>query len=203
LALYRNSQNFSRAPAFDRLELGKLHQARIDFGRASTLELREGLPTGREAFRPSEPPHSPAKATPSYYTKNESLQVKSPKCGMCILISTIGGIYRVMRELHRLGEVGLTPRGGRPTKPRGWPAMWSSLHQLSPPPWPSTPLVDRCPQSRSPNRHKTWPAGQGVWPVGRPLDPSGLGFGPLGPCVKYTPVVMSILRCDQLYFVIP
>jgi hypothetical protein len=27
---------------------------------------------GREALRPSEPCHSPDKATPSYYTKNES-----------------------------------------------------------------------------------------------------------------------------------
>jgi hypothetical protein len=36
------------------------------------LELQGGLPTGREALRPSEPHHSPDKATPSYYTKNEN-----------------------------------------------------------------------------------------------------------------------------------
>jgi hypothetical protein len=28
------------------------------------------------------------------------------------------------------------PSGGRPVKPRGRPAGWSGLHQLSPPPWP-------------------------------------------------------------------
>jgi hypothetical protein len=30
-----------------------------------------------------------------------------------------------------------------------------------------------------------------------------LGFDPLGPCVKYTPVVMMILIFGQVYFVIP
>jgi hypothetical protein len=44
----------------------------MDFGRAYALELRGGLLIGREALRPSEPHHSPDKATPSYYTKNES-----------------------------------------------------------------------------------------------------------------------------------
>jgi hypothetical protein len=41
------------------------------------------------------------------------------------------------------------------------------------------------------------------WPVGRPLSPLGLGSGPLGPHVQYTPVVMMILTFGQLYFVIP
>jgi hypothetical protein len=35
------------------------------------------------------------------------------------------------------------------------------------------------------------------------LGPFSLGFGTLGPCVKYTPVVMLILTFGQLYFVIP
>jgi hypothetical protein len=39
--------------------------------------------------------------------------------------------------------------------------------------------------------------------AGQPLDHFGLGFGPLGPCVKYTPVVVMILTIGQLYFVIP
>jgi hypothetical protein len=34
------------------------------------------------------------------------------------------------------------------------------------------------------------------------LGSFGLGFGPLGPCVKYAPVVMMILTFSQLYFVI-
>jgi hypothetical protein len=43
-----------------------------DSDKASTPELRGGLPIGQEAFRPSEPYHSPDKATPIYYTKNVS-----------------------------------------------------------------------------------------------------------------------------------
>jgi hypothetical protein len=39
--------------------------------------------------------------------------------------------------------------------------------------------------------------------AGRPLGPLGLGSGPLGPRVKYTPVVMMILTFGQLHFVIP
>jgi hypothetical protein len=71
--------------------------------------------------------------------------VESPKCGVCVLIFTVGGIYRAVAELHLLGEVGLAPSGGRSAKPRDWPAGWSGFHRLSPPPWPSTPRVDTCP----------------------------------------------------------
>jgi hypothetical protein len=42
------------------------------------------------------------------------LQVESPKYGVCLLISTVGVIYRVVGELHQLGEVGLVPSGDRP-----------------------------------------------------------------------------------------
>jgi hypothetical protein len=35
------------------------------------------------------------------------------------------------------------------------------------------------------------------------LGPFDLGFGQLGPCIKYTPVVMMILIFGHLYFVIP
>jgi hypothetical protein len=35
------------------------------------------------------------------------------------------------------------------------------------------------------------------------LGPLGLGSAPLGPCVKYTPMVMMILTFGQLHFVIP
>jgi hypothetical protein len=52
------------------------------------------------------------------------------------------------------------------------------------------------------NRHKTCPTGQGVGPASHPLGSLGLGFGPLGPCVKYTPVVMMILIFGQLHFLI-
>jgi hypothetical protein len=43
-------------------------------------------------------------------------------------LSPLGGIYRGEWDLHRLGEVGLAPGGGRATKPRGRPAGWSGLH---------------------------------------------------------------------------
>jgi hypothetical protein len=116
-----------------------------------------------------------------------ALQVESPKSSVCVLISTTRSIYRAVGEPHQLGEVGLVPSGGRLAKPRDRPAGWSGLHQLFPPPWPSTPHVDTCPQSHGSCRHKTWPTGQGVWPTSQPLGPFGLGFDPLGPCVKYTP----------------
>jgi hypothetical protein len=118
------------------------------------------------------------------------LQVEYPKCGVSPHFQCRG--VWAMGELHRLGEVGLAPSGGRPAKPHGRSAGWSGLHQLSPQPCPSTPCVDTCPQSHRPNRHKTWP-------TGRPLGPFGLGFGPLGPCIKYTPMVMMILTFCQFY----
>jgi hypothetical protein len=33
---------------------------------------------------------------------------------VCLLISTVGGIYCAVGELHHLGEVGLVPNGGWP-----------------------------------------------------------------------------------------
>jgi hypothetical protein len=76
-------------------------------------------------------------------------------------------------------------------------AMWpvSRVERL-PLPWTSLSRVDTCPQSRGPNQLKTWLAG-------RPLEPFGLGFGPLGPHVKYNSVVMMILTFGQLHFIIP
>jgi hypothetical protein len=47
------------------LEFRKLHRTRMDFGRASALELLPGLPTSREVLRPLEPCLS------LYSTKNE------------------------------------------------------------------------------------------------------------------------------------
>jgi hypothetical protein len=38
--------------------------------------------------------------------------------------------------------------------------------------------------------------------AGQHRGPLGLGSGPLGPYVKYTPVVMMILTFGQLHFVI-
>jgi hypothetical protein len=53
--------------------------------RASVLELWGWLPTGWEALQPSEPHHSPDKATLSYYTKNESFA----RIGYCLVVYTV------------------------------------------------------------------------------------------------------------------
>jgi hypothetical protein len=61
-----------RIPALEQTRVEKLCRTLKDSDRASTLELRGGLLTGREVLWPLEPHHSPDKATPTYYTKNES-----------------------------------------------------------------------------------------------------------------------------------
>jgi hypothetical protein len=110
--------------------------------------------------------------------------------------STWGGIYRGEWDLHRLVEVGLVPGGGQLAKPCGRPSGWSGLHRLSPPTQASPPRVDVWQPGIDLNRLKPWPAG-------RPLVPLGLGSSPLGPHVKYTPMVMMIFTFCQLHFVIP
>jgi hypothetical protein len=107
-----------------------------------------------------------------------------------------GGIYRGEWDLHHLREVGMVPGGGMPTG-------WSGLHRLSPLTRASPPHVDAWQPRLGSNRLKPWSADQGVGPVGRPLCPLGLGSCPLGPHVKYTPVVMMILTFDKLHFTIP
>jgi hypothetical protein len=99
-----------------------------------------------------------------------------------------GGIYGGEWDLHRLGEVGLAPGGGRAAKRRGRSAVWSGLHRLSPLTQASPTRVDAWQPRLGPNRLEPWPV--------------GLGSGPLGPRVKYTPVVMMILTFGQLHFVI-
>jgi hypothetical protein len=59
-----------------------------------------------------------------------------------------------------------------------------------------------CQPSSQMSQLKPWLVGHVVAPAGRPLGPPGLGFGSLGPRVKYTPVVMLILTFGQLQFVI-
>jgi hypothetical protein len=59
-----------------------------------------------------------------------ALQVKFLCNGVCIDFHREGGIYRVEWDLHRLGEVGLVPGGGRVAKPRGRPVEWNGFHRL-------------------------------------------------------------------------
>jgi hypothetical protein len=99
----------------------------------------------RRVAWPSEPRHSPDKATPSYYTKNESFASGISKVWcVCVDFRHEGGIYRGEWDLHRLGKVGLVPGGGRAGKPHGRPAEWSGFHRLSPPTRASPPHVDVC-----------------------------------------------------------
>jgi hypothetical protein len=70
--LCQNPMDSDKASVLEQTRAEKPCWTLKDSDRASTLELRGGFPTGQEALQPSEPRHSPNKATPSYYTKNES-----------------------------------------------------------------------------------------------------------------------------------
>jgi hypothetical protein len=72
-----------------------------------------------------------------------------------------------------------------------------------PPTRASPPHIDAWQRRLGLNRLKPWPTDQGFGLSGRHLGPLNLGFGPLGPRVKYTPMVMMILTFGQLHFVIP
>jgi hypothetical protein len=74
------------------------------------------------------------------------------------------------------------PTGGRSAKPRGRLAGWSGLHRLGLLLLVETRVLEDVDQTSI--KH-------------------GLGFDPLSPCVKYTPMVMMILTFGQLYFFIP
>jgi hypothetical protein len=150
------------------------------------LELRGGLPIGREALRHSEPHHSLNKATPSYYTKNESFASGISKMWCVFWFPPVGGIYRAVGEFHRHGGGGNSPSGGWVAKPRGRPANEFSLHQLSSPPWPSPSCVDMCPWSFALHQHKSWPAGN-------PLGPLVTDLCTLPPRVRYILRVTLIL----------
>jgi hypothetical protein len=88
----RNPQDSGRASALEQTRAEKLCRTPKDSDRASTLELQGGLSTGQEALWPTEPRHSPDKATPSYYTKNGSFKSGISKMWcVCLLIYIIGG----------------------------------------------------------------------------------------------------------------
>jgi hypothetical protein len=95
-------------------------------------------------------------------------------------------------SLHRLGKVGLEQMDGTPL----------GLHCLQASKPSSWTDVETCQPSPGPSWLKPWPPGQRVVSAGWHLGPPGLGFGPLGPCVKYTPMAMLILAFGQLHFVI-
>jgi hypothetical protein len=55
---------------------------------------------------------------------------RTPSREWCVDFLHEGGIYRGEWDLHRPGEVGLVPGGGRTAKTRGRLAGWSGLHRL-------------------------------------------------------------------------
>jgi hypothetical protein len=170
----------------------KPYQTVKDSDRASAPELRGGLPTEREALRPSEPRHSPDKATPSCYTKNESFP------------NGISKVWCVCSDFHRRGVfIGLW---GSSTDLSGavphqvaadlamWPAGWVEWLPLPSSTFLAIPFcVETCPQSYGPNRLKTWTVVQGVGPPGHPLGPLVSDPCTLPPRVRYTPGVKLIL----------
>jgi hypothetical protein len=99
----------------------------------------------------------------------------------------------------------LTWRGqfGPRWRPGGQSTCLTRRVERAPPTRPSPPRVDAWQLRLGPNCLKPWPASQGVGLAGWPLGPLDLGSDPLGPRVKYTPVVMMILTFGQLHFVIP
>jgi hypothetical protein len=119
--LCQNPMDSGRASALEQTRAEKPYRAPKDYNRASMPELRGGLPRGQEALRPSEPHHSPDKATPSYYTMNESFASGISKVWCVFSFPPEGGVYRAVGELHRLVRGGNSPGGGRSAKPHGWP----------------------------------------------------------------------------------
>jgi hypothetical protein len=85
----------------------------------------------RQARRPSSP-HSlatlPARLRLATTLRKRVFQVESSKCDVCVEIHRLGGIYRAMGEIDRLGRGGNSPSGGRPAEPHGQPPNEFSFH---------------------------------------------------------------------------
>jgi hypothetical protein len=96
----RDSMDSDRASTLEQTRAKKPYQTLKDSYRASTLELRGGLQTGREALRLSTPHHYLDKAMPIYYTKNESFASGISKMWCVSPFPPQGGIYRAVGELH-------------------------------------------------------------------------------------------------------
>jgi hypothetical protein len=112
-----------------RLSVG-IHRIPAELPHSSKLELRneEG---SQQAGRPTSPQSLTTLLTRLHLAttlRMKSLQVEFLKCGVCVDFHYEGGIYRGKWDLHRLGEVGLVPSGGRAAKPRGRSAEWSGFH---------------------------------------------------------------------------
>jgi hypothetical protein len=140
-----------RASTLEQIRVEKLCRSPKDSGRAFTLELRGGLPIGREALRHSEPHHSSDEVTPNYYTKNESFISGISKM-WCVCVSTFT-MRRVFIGVNR------TPTDlDKSVWARWWPggqAAWPTGRVDRPPPTrASPPCVDVWQPRLGPNRFK-------------------------------------------------
>jgi hypothetical protein len=85
----------------------------------------------RSSSENSTPLSTPDRASPMLLLLNQSLyKWRTTGRVWCVNFHHEGGIYRGEWDLHWLGEVGLTPSGGRSAKPRGRPVGWSGFHRL-------------------------------------------------------------------------
>jgi hypothetical protein len=116
-------------PHSTELELRKLRQTRMDYGRAFVLELLRGLPTSREVLRPSKPCLS------LYSTKIEFGCPLGVGGGKPHFLHTFCqgkqcGIYRRSNAVFwpKIGRVRSTCQAGRPCNLVGWPSFL--LHHL-------------------------------------------------------------------------
>jgi hypothetical protein len=91
--LYQNPQDFDRAFTLEQTRAEKPCQTLKNSNRDSVLKLRGGLPIGQEALWPSEPRLSPDKAMAATTLRMRALQVEFLSNGVCLLITTRGGVF--------------------------------------------------------------------------------------------------------------
>jgi hypothetical protein len=134
--LCRSPYDSGRASALEQTRAEKPCWTSKDSNRASTPKLRGGLPTGWEALRPLEPLHSPYKATPNYYTKNESFGCGISKVWCVCRLSPRGGVFIGVNGTSTNLEKSVwcqVVAAGRPSHVAGRPSRAAStdfLHRL-------------------------------------------------------------------------
>jgi hypothetical protein len=178
------------------LELGKLCRSQMDSGRASTLELLQGLPTSREVFRPSEPRLSLSLSTLQEWTwehyRGLNLTFFTPSIGRSRRVF-IRGLSRCLgRSLGSRGPLvrttgHLTWLGGQVLWRTAFLTLDTLLTDLS---W----HVLKTDFKKTPNPSQ--PA-KGVGPVGPTLAQLGPGFVPHLSLVSYCwwlPPVLDIMK---------
>jgi hypothetical protein len=154
--LCQNLSDSDRASALEQTRAEKPCRTLKDSDRTSVPKLWGRLPTCWEALYPSEPHHSPNKAMPSYYTKNESFASEIFKVWCVCRLSPWGGyLYEWMRPPPTWrGQFGARWRpagqpGGAASTNLGWTTLntdRSSPVPVRPEVWPtrSTCQIHHC-----------------------------------------------------------